>query len=1219
MAEEEHLLLATAHHAIVDLWSLGVVMREMQTLYTALCTSAKASGQKPEPVLPELSLQYGDFAVWQRQRCQSEASLETRAYWKGQLSDLSPLLLPTDRPRPASPTNNGSITSLLLPTTLTDAIKEIANARGATFFSAMLAAFAALLHRRTGNTAFGVCTQVTGRTSTELEQIVGPLVNTVVLRCEITGDPKFPELLNRSQEACTEAISQASLPWEELIKELRPTDYPHHHTLSRVNFICQRAQLTPAEFAGMKLTPIPSVATGALHDINVFLVQRAEGWRLGCEFNTDMFDEATIKELLREYSHVLSRIVEDPGRPISCLTGEPAGASMDGQDKHRTQTDNPPPDEMHGEGAIQTLAQTGGEPDQEPGVSAPAELPTGPDAVDCDMMPASGAQQRFWTLQQLAPGNPALQLRSHVRLVGPLSGDVLQQSLQLLVDRHESLRTSFGESSGEIVQLIAPRRTISLETESLEFLRTTEFDSRIEEVIREESTRAFDLQLGPLLRARLLRASPEDHVLLLTTHHTVSDAWSHNIIQRELWAAYDALLSGRTPTLPDLPIQYGDFSHWQKAWLESDEARQQFEFWNRQLAPPLPALDLSDAEPPAGPGQSGPPIEVVFLPEDLVASLRRLAQAHDATMFMVTLSAWAILLNRYTGQKDVVINAPSANRKPETEHLIGPFAGPVLLRLNIVENQSIVDFIRHVRDVTLDALAHADLPFEAILERLPIRSVAGRNPLSQCNFFYQSAFVQRRKVGDLTVTPMSGVGLGTHYDLQMGLVERPDSVRGQLEYNPQRFAAKTTLEILTAYKGLLGTLVSMPDQQISELPKLSLGDSKHVPTVSASSKKWSPPISEVEIRLTAIWESMLNVRPIGRTDNFFDLGGHSLLALRAFARIEKDLGVKLPLSALVEAPTIEGLACIIDRGGDQEESSTIVAIQQGTRWPPLFLVHGAGGNVLIYRALARHLGSDQPCYGLQAQGLDGKQPVLTTIEDMAQVYLREIRNVQPQGPYFLGGYCMGGTVAFEIAQQLRALGESVALLAVIDTVNWCALPRHTAWSRTRIQTERVLFHFRSLLQLSGSGRTIYLHEKLAVLRERSRLWRGALLRRVMRRHGGDETGSELLARIWKENHAASVSYVPKPYPGGVTDIRPMQTYSRYKSPGANWDALALGGVDIVTLPAYPASLLVEPFVCHLASYLRAVLDRARETKRNCVDQGPGNMDVRDRVGLTRTA
>lgn len=248
--------------------------------------------------------------------------------------------------------------------------------------------------------------------------------------------------------------------------------------------------------------------------------------------------------------------------------------------------------------------------------------------------------------------------------------------------------------------------------------------------------------------------------------------------------------------------------------------------------------------------------------------------------------------------------------------------------------------------------------------------------------------------------------------------------------------------------------------------------------------------------------------------------------------------------------------------------------------------------MLIYRDLSRYLGTDQPFYGLQSQGLDGQQPLLTRVQDMAELYVREIQKVQPHGPYFLGGYCMGGTVAFEMAQQLKTRGEEVALLALFDTLNWSKLSAGSIRKKIYYELERYLFHVQNFLLLSFEGKLKFLSGKFRVLRSRTTLWKGMLSRRLSASPEGSMSESRLLARLWETNDRAGLEYVPRPYPGVITDFRPMKQYTRYNEPGVYWEELALGGQEIVTLPVYPAGMLLEPFVKDLAAVLEAHINRA---------------------------
>lgn len=1160
--DEEHVLLVNAHHTVVDYASVGIIAGELGVLYTAYTRGLK-------PSLADLPVQYGDYSVWQREQAGGEAIAQELTYWKRQLADLPLLDFPTDKPRQATPSFDATITSVLLPAELTDSFRELANREGVTFFNAMLSVLSALLYQYTGQADFGVATQVGGRASTEIESLVGLFINTVVLRPDLSGDPTFRQLMGRIQETGAQSIAHSNVRFEQIFRELRPRDYPSHHNFFRINFICQRDPVKPQEFEGVKLTVIPSKSQGALYDLHVFLVGRNEGWRLACEYNTDLYDASTITHLLADYRQLLENVVANPGLAISDY---PLPDSANQRRQMRVST-------SHRAAAQTARVEAGRESESESKSESWA-------------MPASVAQQRFWSLEQFSPGNPALHIRACVRANGALKIAVLEKSLQALTDRHETLRTTFDKGEDQLYQVISAGREMLLPVTCLEHIPEAERDAKLQIAIREEASVAFDLERGPLSRARLFRLGEQEHVVMITTHHILADGWSQNVIQRDLWGFYEAFSEGREPGLPPIAVQYADYVQFQREWLASDAAREETEFWKARLASPLPVLDIPIDHP--GVEQAAPhgPMETLLFPGDLTQSLKRLSQSHDATMFMVMLTAYGAMLHRSTGQEDMLIGSPVANRRAETEALIGPFSGPVSLRLNLSGNPTMRELLGRVRDITVEALGHTDLPYEVLLDHLDVRSVNRRNPLSQCYFFYQLAFLQPRVLPDLTVTPLPDFGMGTHFELQMGLLDRGEGLRAQLEYNPALFAPATIRKLLESYEGVLRAYVRDPESRLSDLPVTTLQNSHSAVPAAVHRAPAAAAHNETEKRLIHLWEELLRVKPIGPRDNYFVLGGNSLLAVRLVSRIENLFRVRLPLSSLIHAQTVEALAQLI-RGEVQEAGwSPLVEIQKGNGGPKFFCVHGAGGNVLIYRDLARHLGPDQPFYGLQCQGLDGKNPPLESIEEMAELYVREVQKVQPHGPYLLGGYCMGGTVALEMAQQLKAKGEGVSLLALLDTMNWAKLTPSTGWNRSGYQLQRVVFHGCNFGLLDWSGKRKFFAEKIATLRSRTTVWRGALAGKFSNKTAADSAEPQLLAQIWKLNDEASLRYTPRPYHGVITDFRPVRQYARYQGYGTHWNDIALEGQNVVTLPVYPAGMLMEPFVRDLAAAVRKAIDES---------------------------
>jgi thioesterase domain-containing protein/acyl carrier protein len=347
------------------------------------------------------------------------------------------------------------------------------------------------------------------------------------------------------------------------------------------------------------------------------------------------------------------------------------------------------------------------------------------------------------------------------------------------------------------------------------------------------------------------------------------------------------------------------------------------------------------------------------------------------------------------------------------------------------------------------------------------------------------------------------------------------------------------------------------------------------------------PRDAIELQLANAWENTLGVKPIGIKDNFFELGGHSLLAVRLFAQIEKVFGKKLPLATLFQAPDVENFAKLLRQEGRLPSWSSLVPIQPSGSRPPFFCVHAHGGNVLNFKDLARHLGPDQPFYGLQAQGLDGSRPRHNSVEEMAAHYLREIREVQSVGPYLLGGYCFGGKVAFEMAQQLRAQGEEVALLALIDAFApgyQILLP----WRLRRLA--QVRFHWKNFKSTRDKKR--YVLEKSAVARQRV-----AKFIKTAVADGCLKAGLPFPVRSALETTKPRIKpYNPPSYPGTVTVFAPISSHSGYVrfESHMGWNRLASGGLEVHEIAGQVTTIIAEPHVVKLAEDLRTCIERATQ-------------------------
>lgn len=456
-----------------------------------------------------------------------------------------------------------------------------------------------------------------------------------------------------------------------------------------------------------------------------------------------------------------------------------------------------------------------------------------PPASRTGRLPLSFAQQRLWFLDQFQPGSPVYNIPIALRLSGRLDIAALEHSLAGIVCRHEALRTTFAVAADEPVQVIAAEanspETQTLRLIDLQHLPSAERETEVRRLATAEARRPFDLTRGPLLRVTLLRLKAETHVLLLTMHHIISDGWSLDLFLRELAALYQAYTAGEPSPLPDLPIQYADFAVWQRTWLQGEVLKTQLAYWRQQLGGDLPVLQLP-TDRPRPPLQTFNGATHVFrLPTSLVRSLKTLSEQEGVTLFMTLVAAFKVLLYRYTGQTDIVVGTPSANRnRPELEGLIGFFVNMLLLRTNLDGETTFRNLLRQVREVTLGAQAHQDLPFEQLVEAIQPERDLSRQPLFQVMFNLVLEPLDGANLPGLTVEPIQ-VDSGTaKFDLTLQFRQAERDLRGELEYNTDLFDAATIRRMAGHFQTLLEGIVIDPDQRPGDLPLLTTAERRQL-------------------------------------------------------------------------------------------------------------------------------------------------------------------------------------------------------------------------------------------------------------------------------------------------------------------------------------------------------------------------------------------------------
>ncbi|MTJ10020.1 non-ribosomal peptide synthetase [Anabaena sp. UHCC 0204] len=441
--------------------------------------------------------------------------------------------------------------------------------------------------------------------------------------------------------------------------------------------------------------------------------------------------------------------------------------------------------------------------------------------IEVYVFPASFGQKRLWFLDQLEPGSPFYNLPFAVRLQGNLNVSVLEQSFQAIIKRHEALRTALITVDEEPVQAIAPEITFTIPIVNLENLPESEREIQALKIATEEAQSPFILSEYPLMRVKLLRLHEQEHILLLTVHHTVFDGWSIGILLRELAAIYTNYSAGQLSPLPELPLQYADYSVWQQEWLQGEVLEQQLAYWQQQLADISP-LQLPTDKPRSALQTYQGDTYSWQIPQDLTNALEGLSKKAGVTMFMTLLAAFNTLLYRYTGHDDIVVGSAIANRNwAESEGIIGLFVNTLALRTQINGNPSFEELLNQVRDITLGAYSHQDLPFEKLVEELQPERNLSNNPFFQVWFALHNLPIPIMQLGDLVLTSIKVKKGTSQFDLSLDISIGEQGLTGSIEYSTELFASATIARMVEHFHTLLYGIVANPQAKLSELPLLS--------------------------------------------------------------------------------------------------------------------------------------------------------------------------------------------------------------------------------------------------------------------------------------------------------------------------------------------------------------------------------------------------------------
>ena len=1218
-ATDEHLFLLTTHHIISDGWTIGVLLRELLALHDAFRRNTASS-------LSEPAWQYPDFAAWQREEMQGDRLRQQLDFWREQLQGASPVLeLPTDFSRPAVQRYQGSEEILLLPRELSTRLRALGAAEGTTLFMTLLAAFQALLARLSGQDDFLVGSAIAGRTRAETEGIAGLFVNTLVLRGRTTGHPTVREFLARVRDLCLGAYAHQDMPFEKLVEELNPPRDLSRTPLFQVFFNMLNLDHPPAAAHGLRIDGLRVPTGDSKFDLTLYVRNLAEGDELRLVYNTGLFRAGRMMEFLRQYQCLLEQFAGQPGARLDSLSLATARA-MEVLPNPRTRLI------PTWEGSIIDQFQR--------------QAAATPEAVA-----VSGAGLA-WNYREL--DQKSNQLAHHLRAKGIQRGDIVAVYAQ----RHPALALAIlgihkagaailmlGAANPpallvKMAQIARPRAWIIMgELEAMPEVLANEVRASSchvalpvtgirETVFAQESATKPEIEIGPddLAAITFTSGTAGEPKAVASTHLPLAHFFSwqrrtfgfqagerfsvlsglgHDPLLRNIYAP---LLSGGTVCVPDeITVQSPNSL---LSWLRDEGITV------AHLTPAHAQL-LAAATLPTG-ERTLPQLRLTFFGGDKlrrrdVSALRKLAPTLRCVNFYGTTET-PQAMSWHEVEPD-----PSASHELEVVPIGRGIDAAQLLILNRAGQLAGLGETGEIA-VRTPCLARGYLEDEALTRErfLP-------NP-----FGAAGAGDRIYRTGDLGRYRLDGsveiIGRGDRQvkvrgfriepaEVEARLCEHPQILRAVVGARPgpdgeaQLFAwyvprnAPLDSAILRDFlrerlPGPLvpGAIIAVENIPLTangkiDWPALPLGD-----RATALTQTEDGPRDALEFQLARLWAELLGRESVGVHENFFDLGGHSLLAVKLFARVETMLGRTLPLATLFQAPTVTRLAEVLRHEGWTAPWSSLVAIQPRGHRPPFFCVHGIGGNVIGFRDLARHLGPDQPVFGLQSVGLDGKRNPFTSFAEMAAHYVKEIRQLQPHGPYCLGGLSVGGLIAYEMACQLIKQGQQVAVLALFDTGSRGQLEAlSAAEARQRRLTalaERIRYNWKK--QFAGGGIVRFWLRKAHTWK---RHWKSLRDRRrfIEAVQSGRVLPSGILS-VRDANYFASNRYVPQEFPGKLTLFRATEErVGRLKERTLGWQRLARGGVEVVDVPGTHTSIILEPQVQTLAMELRAAMDRALQS------------------------
>ena len=1184
LSSSKHMLILTAQMIVCDGWSHYVLFEDLSTFYSAYINNI-------EPTLaPAVPMQ--DYAKWEKDNKGSVDEKACEDYWTSNFKSIPPSIdLPTSKLRPPTRTFEGDRRTITISEELYNKIKKVGREQKSSSFAILLAAFNVWLSRLSGLQDLVVGVPFAAQSPLGMDRLIGQCANTLPLRFQLESKELFSNILKKTWESVLDAQENWNFSYGRLISKLNLPPEPSRIPLVSILFNID-PPMDKVKFSGLNHKFITGPRYYFQYDLGFNLVENETTVNVECDYNRNLFDGDVILNWAEGYRAILESIVQNPDTPIDKLP------MIGNENKKKFLT-------------FDSIYNNTQFKDQNYIELFKSRVKNSPDEIAIISANES--------LTYLALDNSSDLLYQHISSLGtkPESfiGIFLNRSIQLPISVLAIIK------SGCAYILLDPEDPLE-ETEKLinevgtEIILTDEqTDSKLSKKFN--NTIRVEKIAGGLNKSSNSNGYPSANADSIFCLIPKDEENGHKTVVEITYTSFiNCLLNlQKKPgiTSDDIILCHSPYSSG-------------YEF----IELLLPLITGT---------------QVVIYQNSVkekIENLGRILNEHEITTLLLTPFNWNELLKtEWKPNKHFKALSSGENlRKDIAEGLLK--ICKEVWNLYGTKETSVFSLVSRVTSesnyftgnaVIVDKYlqpAPIDVPGELLVfGPLLSKGYCKNNSLTSENFpeiplidpkptkFFRTGDIARYrpdgKIEFLASTRRRIQIRGFHFetkDIEKTLLENSfvknvlvtqmndkDGTKKYVAYIVNKEAVNDPPEKI---KNLRRTLRSkFPDYMIPEgfvildkIPLLKNGrvdySSLPIPDLSESEfEDYVAPRNNTEKVLATIWQELLNIPKVSVQDSFFDIGGQSLLAVRLFNRIDEQFGQRFPLAMLLQAPTIEDLA---KRLTNEDENTTgwpsLIPVQPQGSKKPLFLVHGAGGNVLLYKALSKHLEPDYPLYGLQSQGLDGISKPLETVEEMAECYLREIREVQPKGPYYLGGYCMGGTIAYEMAQRLLQMGEEVGIVAMLDTYNFVKAGKV---SFNKFMLEKLKFHIKNFTQLKPSEMLSYFKEKKRLAGDGG--W--AHIRTEMPgttlddSFGRAESGIELSVQTVND-HAGDI-YIPKPYRGRLTLFKPQKNYSFYSDPKMGWGDL-VEDLDIIEMPVNPHAMLVEPHVETLAQELKARLD-----------------------------